>query len=132
MIKSIQGETEELMAFALNMARRTKQGFNLHYKTDLRDKIYPILDRLNSYIEDVKSGKCQKFDNEHLNIIHTLNPETHLFLTGYMPSVADFELAYLVEHFRWICEKNGIENPFSKYSELEKIYSKIKSLDGVE
>jgi len=46
LIKGIQGDTSEILAFALNMARRTPAGFKLHYPDDLKTKIYPILDRL--------------------------------------------------------------------------------------
>lgn len=64
-------------------------------------------------------------------LVATLNTEKSMFLTGLLPTVADFELAYLVDHFKWICEKNQVVNPFNNFKNLRSIYDKVRGLDGV-
>ena len=60
-----------------------------------------------------------------------VNPQKKLFLTGLLPSIADFELAYISDHFAWICKKNGILNPFDSFKDLRLIFNKIQNLDAV-
>jgi hypothetical protein len=104
-IKSIQGETEELLAFALNMTRRSPQGLKLHYLRDIETKVKPILQRLDQYYQTSKNGEDRSWEADNRLLISSLNPKGSLFLTGMLPTVADFELAYLVDHFKWICDR---------------------------
>jgi len=65
-------------------------------------------------------------------LIPELNPQNHVFLTGHLPSVADFEVAYLVDHFKWICEKNFCQNPFKRYPKISNLFNSVNELDGVK
>lgn len=55
-----------------------------------------------------------------------------MFITGLLPTVVDFELAYLVDHFKWICDKNKIQDPFRDFTDLQSIFHKVSNLDGVK
>ena len=50
---------------------------------------------------------------------------------GYL-TLADFELAYIVELFDWICIKADVESPFVHFPKLVNLVGRVKSLDGVK
>ena len=52
------------------------------------------------------------------------------FLTGTL-SVADFDLAHMVDLYDWLANVSQIDNPFLTKSNLVNLSKTIKSLDGV-
>ena len=113
------------------MVRRTPQGLRLNYNNDLSNKVNPVLTRIQEYYNSAARGDCKEFDSQNSMLVAELNPKRSLFLTGHLPCVADFELAYLVEHFKWICTKQKVKNPFESFPQLSKISENLKELDGV-
>lgn len=112
----------------MNMMRRTPQGLKENYEDDLKKKINPILERIQKYYTETKNEMNNYYHDPEL--VNKLNPKNKIFLTGKLPSVADFELAYLIDHFKWICSKYRVNSPF-KNSDLNEIYTSVKELHGV-
>lgn len=119
LIKSLQSENEQLMAFALNLVRRTPEALKVHYDDDISARVIPTLSRIQSYYKKTAQGKNREWEQDQMHIIDLVNPEKKLFLTGLLPTVADFELAYLSDHFAWICKKDNIPNPFESFKDLK-------------
>ena len=49
---------------------------------------------------------------------------------GYL-TLADFELAHVIEMFDWICSKTGVKSPFIHFPKLVALIDRVKSLNGV-
>jgi hypothetical protein len=89
------------------LAGKTKQDLQRLWKTELQQKVLIKLNALNNFSQ----------------------PRSK-FLLDYL-TVADFELAYLIEIYDFISAETGLENPFASYGNIYQIRENVMSLEGV-
>ena len=96
----------------------------------MRNFALGLLSKERSYIKGnfVKTAK-QKIGYKLATIQSFLG--SRKFLMGYL-TLADFELAHVIELFQWLCDKTCTENPFTYFPKLVEINYRIKELDGVK
>lgn len=105
--RTLQEIIDEIREYTLSMLKHSKDELKKDFQNRTKAKIGYKLQALKKF----------------------LGPRD--WLMGYL-TLADFELAYLVDLCEWIAYTAEIEDPFIHFPKLVEVRNRVKVLDGVK
>ena len=105
-IRALESNIEELRNFAISCTLMTKDELKQKYADTFSSKLTNIVSILSIYLSNKN------------------------FLVGEL-SVADFELAHIIEMYSWLSNTTGVPNRFLTHANLMTLVKNIKNLPGV-